>query len=114
MSLSTTPVPARTDTAAVPSTTPAPRTASTRLVRRAGIAVAVGSAAWAGGILAFGFNPADGWQAVTYEMSSLLFQLGLVALVTAQLRTGAIGTGSWPASPCTWSTCCSAWPSSRR
>jgi hypothetical protein len=94
MSLSTTPAPARTDTAAPRSTAAAARPpAPTRLVRRAGLAVAAGSAAWAGGILAFGFNPEDGWQAVTYEMSSLLFQLGLVALVTAQLRTGAIGTG---------------------
>ncbi|MGY1683643.1 hypothetical protein [Geodermatophilus sp. SYSU D01176] len=94
MSLSTTPAPARTDTAAPRPTAPVARpAASTRLVRRAGVAVAAGSTAWAGGILAFGFGPEDGWQAVTYEMSSLLFQLGLVALVTAQLRTGAIGTG---------------------
>ncbi|MGY1690922.1 hypothetical protein [Geodermatophilus sp. SYSU D01105] len=92
MSLSTTPAPARTDTAAVPST-PTPRTASTRAVRRAGIAVAVGSSAWAGCILAFGFNGEPGWQNVVYEMSGLLFQIGLVALVTVQLRTGAIGTG---------------------
>jgi hypothetical protein len=94
MSLSTTPAPARTDAATAGPRTAAGRApASTRSVRRAGVAVAVGSSAWAAGILAFGFNPVDGWQAVTYEMSSLLFQLGLVALVSVQLRTGAIGTG---------------------
>ncbi|MGY1750870.1 hypothetical protein [Modestobacter sp. SYSU DS0511] len=63
------------------------------MVRRGGAAVAVGSAAWAGGILAFGLTPVDGWQGVVYDLSSLAFQLGLVALVTVQLRTGAIGTG---------------------
>ncbi|MGY1644470.1 hypothetical protein ACI782_25490 [Geodermatophilus sp. SYSU D00703] len=94
MSLSTTPAPARTDTTAQRPTTPAARPApSTRTVRRAGVAVAVGSSAWAGGILAFGLDPAAGWQGTTYNLSSLLFQFGLVALVSVQLRTGAIGTG---------------------
>ncbi|MGK5114669.1 MULTISPECIES: hypothetical protein [unclassified Geodermatophilus] len=94
MSLSTTPAPARTDAApAGPSTTPARPPATTRSVRRAGVAVAVGSSAWAAGILAFGLNPAPGWEGTAYNVSSLLFQLGLVALVSAQLRTGATGTG---------------------
>lgn len=95
MSLSTTPAPARTDApAAVPQTTGAHAApASTRSVRRAGIAVATGTTAWAAGILTFGLNPLEGWQRLTYDLSSLLFQLGLVALVAVQLRTGATGTG---------------------
>jgi hypothetical protein len=94
MSLSTAPAPARTDTATQRSTAPAPRPpVSTRTVRRAGTVLAAGSAAWATGILVFGFNAPPGWQNVVYEMSGLLFQFGLVALVTVQLRTGAIGTG---------------------
>jgi hypothetical protein len=95
MSLSTTPAPARTDApAAVPQTTPAhAAVVSTRLVRRAGIAVTAGAATWAAGILAFGLDVTDGWQNVASNLSSLAFQLGLVALVTVQLRTGAIGTG---------------------
>ncbi|MGY1730458.1 hypothetical protein ACI798_02970 [Geodermatophilus sp. SYSU D01045] len=94
MSLSTTPAPARTDAAAPRSAAPAARpVASVRSVRRAGIAVATGSAAWAAGILAFGIDPTVGSQALAYEMTALLFQLGLVALVTVQLWTGAIGTG---------------------
>ncbi|MGY2079376.1 hypothetical protein [Modestobacter sp. SYSU DS0657] len=94
MSLSTTPAPARTDLPGVDrTTTPPPSTPSSRMVRRGGAAVAVGSAVWAGGILAFGLTPVDGWQGITYDLSSLAFQLGLVALVTVQLRTGAIGTG---------------------
>ena len=90
MSLSTTPAPARTDRATAPDTRPP---ATTALVRRAGIAVAAGSAAWAAGIATFGVAPEPGWRGTVYDASSLLFQLGLVALVTAQLRTGATGTG---------------------
>jgi hypothetical protein len=94
MSLSTTPAPARTDGAAPrPPVAPVRRPASTRLVRAGGLAVTVGSLAWAGGILAFGLNPAPGWKGLVYDASSLLFQLGLVALVYVQLRTGATGTG---------------------
>lgn len=95
MSLSTTPAPARTDTAATAPTTTARgrRTASTRMVKTAGVMVAAGSTAWAGGILAFGLNPDPGWKGVAYDLTSLLFQLGLVALVAVQLRTGATGTG---------------------
>ena len=95
MSLSTTPAPARTDAPqAVPQTGAAPAApAGARAVRRAGIAVAGGTAAWAAGILVFGLNPAEGWQRLTYDLSSLLFQLGLVALVGVQLRTRATGTG---------------------
>jgi hypothetical protein len=94
MSLSTTPAPARTDTVAAARTPAAARPpVSTRTVRATGVAVAVGTAAWAGGILAFGVNPAPGWRSTAYEVTSLLFQLGLVALVAVQLRTGATGTG---------------------
>jgi hypothetical protein len=91
MSLTSTPATARTDVAA-PRTTGAP--VSTRLARRVGLAVAGGSAAWAAGMLAFTNTPPAGTvQHFVYEVSSLLFQLGLVALVTLQLRTRATGTG---------------------
>jgi len=94
MSLSTTPAPARTDAPqAAPTTAAHAAPASTRSVRRAGIAVAAGSATWAAGILTFGLDYSDGWQNVAANLTSLAFQLGLVALVTVQLRTGAIGTG---------------------
>ena len=93
MSVTTAPATARTDLA--PATaTPAPTTpAPTTLVRRAGMAVAAGSSAWAAGILAFGVDPEEGWTETLYDSSSLAFQLGLVALVVAQKRTQATGTG---------------------
>ncbi|MGY2130560.1 hypothetical protein, partial [Blastococcus sp. SYSU DS0617] len=72
---------------------PPPAEVPTSLVRRAGIAVAAGSAAWAAGILAFGLDPAEGWKGTVYDSSSLAFQLGLVALVVVQKRTRATGTG---------------------
>jgi hypothetical protein len=92
MSLSTTPAPARTDVVALDPAAPE-TTATTRQARLAGLAVAAGSASWAAGILLFGVNPPVGWRSTVYEMSSLLFQLGLVALVWLQLRTRATGTG---------------------
>jgi hypothetical protein len=91
MSLSTTPAQARTDWGATAA--PVGPTTSTRSARFTGIAVAAGSAAWAAGLLLFGPNPDPGWEDTVYNLTSLLFQLGLVALVTLQLRTGAIGTG---------------------
>ncbi len=91
MTLSTTPVPARTD---APRTVGgAPQRISPRAVRGAGLAVAAGSSAWAGGILAFGLGDTEGAGLVVYGISGLLFQFGLVALVAVQLRTGATGTG---------------------
>jgi hypothetical protein len=92
MSLSTTPATARTDVSA--PRTSSTTTATTRMARRVGFAVAGGSAAWAAGMLAFTNTPAAGTvQHFVYEVSALLFQLGLVALVTLQLRTRATGTG---------------------
>jgi len=94
MSLSTTPAPARTDAPAATTSAPAHAApAGTRSVRRAGIAVATGSATWAAGILTLGLDHTDGWQNVAANLTSLAFQLGLVALVTVQLRTSATGTG---------------------
>jgi hypothetical protein len=94
MSLSTTPATARTDLGAAPPASAGSRpTVSTRQARLTGVAVAAGSAAWAAGLLLFGPNPDPGWGDTVYNLTSLLFQLGLVALVTLQLRTGAVGTG---------------------
>lgn len=93
MSLSTTPAPARTDAPRAAAETTTRPVASTRLVRRAGVAVATGAGLWATGLLAFGLNAEEGWRSALEGVSSLMFQLGLVALVTVQLRTGATGTG---------------------
>ena len=96
MTLSTTPPPARTDvTSDARPTVPAREPAgSARLVRIAGAAVTTGSLAWAAGMLAYGNAPEAGTgEAVVVHLSSLLFQLGLAALVSVQLRTRATGTG---------------------
>ena len=90
MSVNTSPAPARTDTAAAP----APPVDPTRSVRLGGMAMAAGAAAWAlGTVLAYDIDPVDGEYPLAYKASSLLFQLGLVALVAVQLRTQATGTG---------------------
>ncbi|NEK58849.1 hypothetical protein GCU56_13325 [Geodermatophilus sabuli] len=93
MSLSTTPAPARTDrTGAAPAAVP-PAGPAVRTVRAAGAATALGSAAWASCILVYGLGADPGLDAAVYNTSTLLFQVGLVALVGAQQATGAIGTG---------------------
>ena len=90
MSVNTTPAPARTDTTGVRSTPADP----TRAVRLGGLAMAAGAAAWAlGTVLTYDVDPVDGEYPLAYKASSLLFQLGLVALVAVQLRTQATGTG---------------------
>ncbi|RFU19695.1 hypothetical protein [Geodermatophilus marinus] len=91
MSISTTPVPARTDAPAATRTRP---TAPTSLVRRAGLGVTAGSLAWAVPVALLGTTPPAGsWQALVVNLGAVLFQLGLVGLVAVVLRTGAIGTG---------------------
>ena len=89
--LETTQIPARTDVppGGEPRSAPVPA----RLVRLAGLAVAAGAAAWAVGTVLFELDPVTDDFPVPYKVTSLLFQLGLVALVAVQLRTGATGTG---------------------
>ncbi|MCF6733785.1 hypothetical protein [Blastococcus sp. KM273129] len=91
MSLSTTPAPARTDVAQSRGTVPG---ASTGLVRRAGVAVAAGAGSWATACALLGTTPPAGtWQATVVNVAAVAFQVGLMFLVTVQMRTGAIGTG---------------------
>lgn len=91
MSLSTTPAPARTDVAATSNSVPG---ASTRLVRRAGIAVAAGAGSWSIACALLGTTPPAGtWQAAAVNLAAVAFQIGLMFLVTVQMRTAAIGTG---------------------
>ncbi|RBY90617.1 hypothetical protein [Blastococcus sp. TF02A-26] len=89
MSLNVTPPPARTDVPPAASARPAPATP----VRLAGLATAAGAASWAVGTLVFELDPVSDDFPLLYKASSLLFQLGLVALVAVQLRTRATGTG---------------------
>ena len=90
MSVNTSPVPARTDAAPAPALPADPA----RSVRLGGLAMAAGAAAWAlGTVLTYDVDPVDGEYPLAYKASSLLFQLGLVALVAVQLRTQATGTG---------------------
>jgi hypothetical protein len=91
MSLHTSPPPARTDAPSADETQhlPDPR----RLVRAGGLAMAIGAVTWAVGMLVFDPDPVSGDFSAVYKATSLVFQLGLVALVGVQLRTGATGTG---------------------
>lgn len=92
MTVSTTPAPARTDVAVTPVAAPG---SATQLVRRAGLAVAAGAGSWAIACAALGTTPDAGtWQATVVNLAAVAFQLGLILLVRAQTRTGAVGTGT--------------------
>jgi hypothetical protein len=91
MSLHTSPQPARTDAPSAHPTGPAP--GSLALVRAGGLAMAVGAATWAAGIFFAELDPVTDDYSLAYKASSLVFQLGLVALVAVQLRTRSTGTG---------------------
>ena len=50
--------------------------------------------AWAVACAALGTTPPAGtWQATVVNLTAVAFQIGLIFLVTVQMRTGAIGTG---------------------
>ncbi|WP_324273330.1 hypothetical protein [Blastococcus brunescens] len=91
MTLNASPTPARTDAPPVPTLRPAPQ--PLRAVRLGGVAMVTGAAAWAVGTLVYDLDPVTDDYSWVYKLSSLLFQLGLVALVAVQLRTRATGTG---------------------
>lgn len=88
MTIRTEPVPARTDdrTAQQP---PAAITAGG--VRRLGLALTLGTAAWAGSMFVVGNNPADSLGMTITDTTGGLFQLGLFALLAIQVRTRATG-----------------------
>jgi hypothetical protein len=89
----TTPALARTDTGRpAPRATTAP-TADRRTVRRLGLALTGGTLAWATSMFVFGPN-AEGVGARVGDLTGLLFQLGVFALLTAMLRTGATGASA--------------------
>ncbi len=90
MAVVTTPAAARTDL-----TTPVAGPADTNdaFVRRAGVTLAVGALIWAGGLATVGAQPDTSLGVTISDLIAVPFQLGLFALVTAQLRTGATGLG---------------------
>jgi hypothetical protein len=87
VTITTQPAPARTETLDA-----APGRVTTSVVRKAGVAVAAGSATWAASILVFGNAPTTDPGIMITDLAGGLFQLGLFVLVTAQLRTRATGT----------------------
>jgi len=89
--LTTTPARARTDAADTGRTT-APRKGITqRQVRRLGLVLSFGAIAWAGSMVAVGSNPTADWAQRFGDITGLMFQIGVFALLTVQLRTSATG-----------------------
>ncbi|GAA0950006.1 hypothetical protein [Virgisporangium aurantiacum] len=88
MTISTNPAYARTD---VPALDPAPVVDADRAVRRAGIMVTAGTLCWVAGLATVGNVPETTIGITIGDLSGLPFQIGLFALVAAQLKTGATG-----------------------
>ncbi|MEV4398636.1 hypothetical protein [Nonomuraea sp. NPDC049607] len=88
--ISTTPARARTDVPAGPTPSGAPAIAPVT-VRRLGVALAVGTLSWAASIFVYG-SQAQGFGERVGDLTGLLFQLGIFALLAVQIRTRATGT----------------------
>ncbi len=88
MPVSLGPATARTDNVPAPPDAAGPQA----LVRRAGAAVTAGAVVWATSMVVVGNNPESSLGITFSDLLAVPFQLGLFALVTAQLRTRATGT----------------------
>ncbi|MFF5231310.1 hypothetical protein [Dactylosporangium sp. NPDC000521] len=88
MTIRTEPVPARTDdlTGQQP-----PVAITVGGVRKLGLALAAGTAAWAASMFTVGNNPTDSLGLTITDATGGLFQLGLFALLAIQVRTRATG-----------------------
>ncbi|MCO8276661.1 hypothetical protein M1L60_39390 [Actinoplanes sp. TRM 88003] len=86
MSVTVSPALARTDDPTIDSR------ATTASVRRTGWMVAGGAAIWAAATAIYNPQTTDPVGVVVTDLGALPFQIGLFALVTTQLRTGATGT----------------------
>lgn len=91
-SLATGPATARTDVPVV-TVAPGPPVIRRRTVRLLGAATALGAAAWSGSIFVWGAGGELGQSPLTWGITSLMFQLGVMALLHVQYRTRATGTG---------------------
>jgi hypothetical protein len=89
--MTTRPALARTDTggSAAPAAERSP-TIDQHTVRRLGLALMAGTLAWSASMFVFGPN-AEGVGSRVGDLTGLFFQLGVFALLTAMLGTGATG-----------------------
>jgi hypothetical protein len=87
--LTTKPALARTDTARAQASTTTPAVDG-RTIRRLGLTLTAGALSWAASTFVFGPN-GDGVGARVGDITGFFFQVGVFALLTAMLRTGATG-----------------------
>ncbi|SES23525.1 hypothetical protein SAMN05216199_2478 [Pedococcus cremeus] len=87
--LTTQPALARTD-AARPQPTVGDRTVDPRTIRRMGLTLTAGTLLWSASQFVYG-PTAEGVGARVGDLTGLCFQVGVFALLTAMLRTGATG-----------------------
>ncbi|MER6575531.1 hypothetical protein [Nonomuraea sp. NPDC001023] len=91
--ITTTPARARTDVPAGPPPT-ADAALAPAAVRRLGLALSAGTLAWTASIFVYG-TQAQGFGERVGDLTGLLFQLGLFALLAVQIPTRATGTSGF-------------------
>jgi hypothetical protein len=89
MNVTTTAAPARTDLAEAPR--PSADELSPAAVRNHALALSAGAAMWSAASFAYGFNPDTETGIKAQDLTGFAFQLGVLSLVTLQLRTRATG-----------------------
>ncbi|MFU8876243.1 hypothetical protein [Micromonospora sp. SL4-19] len=89
MTIRTQPVPARSAATLPPPPATGVRAAT---VRKLGLALTVGTLAWAATIFTVGTTPEDTFRTSIGDLGGTLFQLGVFALLTIQFKTMATGT----------------------
>ena len=88
--MTTKPALARTDTDTAASPAAAPVAVDRGTIRRLGLTLTAGTLLWSASTFIFGPN-GDGVGARVGDITGFFFQVGVFALLTAMLRTGAIG-----------------------
>jgi hypothetical protein len=88
MFVSTTAAPARTDVDRLGTAGAGPSEAA---VRNHALGLAAGAGLWSAASFAFGFNPDTELGVKAQDLTGFAFQLGVLSLVTLQLRTRATG-----------------------
>lgn len=88
--MTTKPALARTDTGRVAAQATATPTTDQRTIRRLGLTLTTGTLLWAASTFVFGPN-GEGIGSRVGDITGFCFQVGVFALLTAMLRTGATG-----------------------
>ena len=93
MTIEQTPAPARSDVRRTAAGAASPIRPSARPFYKRGMLLSAGAATWAFDSLIFGTDPSGGLEEALSSLTSGVFQLGLLGLLTVLYATNALGEG---------------------